>query len=131
MGLAFERNAAAKELKEEKAKEPLSTEEERRMSAIKTAYLEDVLDLNVEDVFHYSFNYIGVLTGPYFTYRTFRDYFTARYWKHVKCEQVFLQRIKWVAVYAAFFLSASYLWPISVSSVVAFYRWQGLLSPPI
>lgn len=115
VGLAFERNVAAKDLAIENQK-TFANEEDRNISAIKKAYWEDILDLNVEDVFHYCFNYVAVLTGPYFTYRTFRDYFTARYWQYVNCELLMMQRFKWVAVYAAFFLSCSYVWPINVSN---------------
>lgn len=107
VGLAFERNTASKDLEAEKATDSVS--------AIKRAYMEDILDLNFEDMFHFCFNYIGILTGPFFCYRTFRDYFTANYWQHVNCERVLLNRLKWIAVYAAFFLACSYLWPISVS----------------
>lgn len=115
VGLAFERNTAAKELIVENQK-TFANEDERSISAIKKAYLEDILDLNVEDVFHYCFSYVAVLTGPYFTYRTFRDYFTARYWQFVNCELLMMKRLKYVAVYAAFFLSCSYIWPINVST---------------
>lgn len=116
VGLAFERNTAAKELILENQKK-FSSDDDRNISAIKKAYLEDILDLNVEDVFHYCFSYVAVLTGPYYTYRTYRDYFTARYWQFVNCELLMMQRLKWVAVYAAFFLSCSYIWPINVSTI--------------
>lgn len=114
VGLAFERTTAAKDLDAEKQK-TLTTEDERSVSAVKRAYMDDILDLSVENMFHYCFNYIGVLTGPYYSYRTFRDYFTARHWLHVNCEEVLLQRLKWIGVYAAFFLTCTYFWPISVS----------------
>lgn len=114
VGLAFERNSAARDLEVEK-KKTFSTDDDRTISSIKRAYFEDILDLDVFDIFHYCFNYIGVLTGPYYSYRTFRDYFTANYWQHVNCEKVLLNRLKWIAVYAAFFLTCSYFWPISVS----------------
>lgn len=107
VGLAFERNTAAKEQAENKSTDAIA--------AIKKAYYNDILNVNIEDMFHYTFNYIGVLTGPYSSYRTFRDYFTARYWQHVNCERVLFHRLKWVVVYAALFLSCSYYWPIHVS----------------
>lgn len=116
VGLAFERNSAARDLDLEK-KKTLTTEADRSVSAIKKTYMVDILDLNFEDMFHYCFNYIGVLTGPYYSYRTFRDYFTARYWQHVNCEQVLFHRMKWIAVYAGLFLTCSYFWPISVSYI--------------
>lgn len=120
VGLAFERNTAATDLASENQK-TFTTDEDRNISAIKKAYWEDILDLNVEDVFHYSFNYIGLLTGPYYSYRTFRDYFTARYWQFINCELLMMQRLKWAAVYSAFFLSCSYIWPISVRYLTTLY----------
>lgn len=113
VGLAFERNTAAKDLLLEN-KKTFANEDDRSISAIKKAYLEDVLSLNVEDIFHYCFNYLGVLIGPYYSYRTFRDYFTARYFQFVNCELLMMQRLKWILIYAAFILSCSYIWPITV-----------------
>lgn len=116
VGLSFERLSAARGLEAENQNtQALTSEDEHKASQIKKAYMNEILNLNIEDMFHYAFNYIGVLTGPYYSYRTFRDYFTALYWKHVNCEQVLLTRLKWIGVYAAFFLTCSYFWPISVS----------------
>lgn len=98
-------------------------DEEKEKWTIKRTYFVEVLNLNVEEVFHYCFNYVGVLTGPYYTYRTFRDYFTSRHWQSVNCELLMMQRLKWVAVYAAFFLSCSYIWPINVR----FIGWEGII----
>lgn len=115
-GLAFEKNSAARGLKDEKESQPI-TGDEKAASKANIEYMEDILSLSVEDMFHYCFNYIGVLTGPYFSYRTFRDYFTARYWEHVNCGLVLINRFKWILVYMAFFLACSYFWPISVSKI--------------
>lgn len=108
VGLAFERNSAAEAKKAQ-------SEKKETLPEITKAYWDDILNLNLEKMFHYTFSYVGVLTGPYYTYRTFTDYFHVQYWKHVNCEQVLINRLKWVAVYTAFFLTCSYFWPISVS----------------
>ena len=128
MGLAFERSSAAKELKEEEKKTP-SNDDEREIIEINKAYLEDVLDMNVEDVFHYCFNYVSVLTGPYYSYRTFRDYFTARYWQFVNCELLMMERLKWVPIYGALIITCSYIWPISVSTTT-YSTFQLIIRPP-
>lgn len=114
VGLAFERNMAFKNLILEKKKD-LKTKEEKDISAINVAYMEDVLGMNVEDVFHYCFNYASVLIGPYYSYRTFRDYFTARYWQYVNCEMLMMERLKFIPFYVALFVGCTYFWPISVS----------------
>lgn len=76
---------------------------------------EAVLKIHILDILHYSFNYIGILTGPYFTYRTFRDYFELPFSQHADCLKATIDKLKWVPIYVGLFLLTSYIWPLSVS----------------
>lgn len=73
---------------------------------------------SIMDVVHYSFCYVGVLTGPYFSYKTFCDYLTKRYEKFAPCESITLKKIKFVPLYMVIFLISSYYYPIEVSCFV-------------
>lgn len=87
-----------------------------------------------DDIIHYSFNYIGVLTGtihkffniwlnyiylvlgPYYRYRTFVDYFDLPYAEYATWKEATIMKIKYVPLYAIMFLITSYYWPLSVRS---------------
>ncbi|XP_017785549.1 PREDICTED: lysophospholipid acyltransferase 7 [Nicrophorus vespilloides] len=84
--------------------------------------------LTIEEIFHYSFNYIGVLTGPYIRYKTFRDYFEkSSFAKLADWKQITLQKIKFIPLYAILFLAASSTWPLSYAKTDEFYEERSLL----
>lgn len=108
-------------------------------NAIDTAKEQEMFaNLRVSDIFHYAFNYVGVLTGkntynpffiqylnsdnisfqgPYFRYRTFCDYFDLPFRRHVDAKAATLRKFMYVPLFAAAFLAASHFWPLSVSLV--------------
>lgn len=65
--------------------------------------------------------YILIL-GPYFTYKTFYDYFHYPFAINADCWKVTLEKLKWVPVYMAFFLAASYIWPLEYALSDEFYE---------
>uniref|UniRef100_A0A1B0FD92 tRNA (guanine(26)-N(2))-dimethyltransferase n=1 Tax=Glossina morsitans morsitans TaxID=37546 RepID=A0A1B0FD92_GLOMM len=82
--VAFEKASSWKKLKQR----------EQELSGTKTAEKEliEISDYDVElqsvdifEIFQYSFNYIGVLTGPYYRYCTYRDYFETPFKNYAPC----------------------------------------------
>ncbi|XP_014367604.2 lysophospholipid acyltransferase 7 [Papilio machaon] len=64
------------------------------------------------DLFHYTFNYVGLLTGPYYRYRTFDDYFHLPFSKYVDCTGFTINTLKIVPLYVSLYLALSNLWPL-------------------
>ncbi|XP_046654481.1 lysophospholipid acyltransferase 7-like [Daphnia pulicaria] len=72
------------------------------------------------DVFHYAFCYIGVLTGPYYKYRTYWDMLHANdtqisFFNHAR------HRLRYVPVYVFFFILSSYYFPLSYATTEEFF----------
>lgn len=71
--------------------------------------------LGFADIFHYAFNYIGILTGPYYRYRTFYDYFALPFKQYANSTEATIRKFAWVPLFAGAYLLVSHLWPLSVS----------------
>lgn len=106
IGFAFEKNSVAT-----KVKNGLEL----------TGAEKEICESQFMDVFHYCFNYIGLLTGPYYTYRTFYDYFNTPYSRYADCWQATLDRFKYIPFYALLFLGTSQIWPIEYATSEEFY----------
>lgn len=72
--------------------------------------------LSFVDIMQYSFHYVGVLTGPYFRYRTFIDYFDMPFRRHADSDTATLKKFAWVPLFAACYLLVSYIWPVDVNN---------------
>lgn len=103
IGLAFEVNTAdsAKKAKDEKL-----SKEEINYLQIEPCFI---------DIFHYAFNYAGVLTGPYYKYRTFLDFINKPYSRYADCKQTTIDKLKWIPLFAVLFLLITSVYPIDVS----------------
>lgn len=66
------------------------------------------------DIIHFVFCYIGVLTGPYYSYRTFDDYFRTGFNKYAPCGATTVKKLLFVPVYAAVYLLTTHYYPIKV-----------------
>ena len=114
IGVAFERNSVLTKSWESDG------EKENLDAAIK--------NIGIIDLFHYCFNYIGLLTGPYYTFRTFHDYFHLPF--ALNAENSFkatLHRLKMVPIYIALLFIASYIWPLSYATTDEFYNERSWL----
>ncbi|CAH1395928.1 unnamed protein product [Nezara viridula] len=78
------------------------------------------------DIFHYGYSYLGVLAGPYYTYRTYCDLFTAPFWKYANCESVALERFKYLPLYGVIFLVLSYYYPFSEVEDIEYFNERSL-----
>ncbi|XP_019871648.2 lysophospholipid acyltransferase 7 [Aethina tumida] len=83
--------------------------------------------LTFTDIFHYSFNYVGVLTGPYYKYKTYVDAIEKPYIKYDKWKVFLKEKMLFVPVFAALFLLASHYWPLSYALTDEFYNERSFL----
>ncbi|XP_046398340.1 lysophospholipid acyltransferase 7-like [Ischnura elegans] len=79
------------------------------------------------DLFHYSFCYIGCLTGPYYRYRTYWDMLHSPFSKYAPCLDATFQRIKYVPLYAALYLITSHFFPLKYAETEEFYEERSVL----
>ncbi|KAL0278376.1 UNVERIFIED_CONTAM: hypothetical protein PYX00_000211 [Menopon gallinae] len=79
------------------------------------------IDPNILDILHYSFCYVGVLTGPYYTYKTYCDYFSKGYERFAPCESETLKKLKYIPLYMVIFLVSSYYYPIQYADSAEFH----------
>uniref|UniRef100_A0A1B6C1Y2 Lysophospholipid acyltransferase 7 n=1 Tax=Clastoptera arizonana TaxID=38151 RepID=A0A1B6C1Y2_9HEMI len=79
------------------------------------------------DVFHYTFCYMGVLTGPYFKYRMYCDLFNTPFADNAPCLQAMLERMRPVPFWALAFLISSYIFPLKYALSDEFYIDRSLL----
>ncbi len=72
------------------------------------------VDPSLPDFFHYAFSHAGLLTGPYYTYRTFQDLYSTDNAARADCDGACLRRLSRLPAYIALFLLAGYLFPLKV-----------------
>ncbi|KAJ0177151.1 hypothetical protein K1T71_007160 [Dendrolimus kikuchii] len=111
VGVAFEINgswlAVGKAKKSESKEELLSKD-----GIVKDADFLEIINPTFIDLFHYSFNYIGLLTGPYYRYRTFDDYFRLPFSKYVDCFGFTINTLRMVPLHISLYLALSNIWPL-------------------
>ncbi|KAJ8730167.1 hypothetical protein PYW07_017205 [Mythimna separata] len=108
VGVAFEINGSWLAMGQAKKNE---NKEQKEVKTKDDDFLEKI-DPNFEDLFHYTFNYIGLLTGPYYRYRTFDDYFRLPYSKCVDCLGFTINTMRMVPLYISLYLALSNIWPL-------------------
>lgn len=116
IGLAFERNAVFTKTRD--ADKGINADKGITLTAAE----RDIQDISVMSMFHYCFNYIGLLTGksfhysnansillhsqfrsfvlgPYYTYKTFYDFFNYPFAINADTWKVTLDKLRWVPLY--------------------------------
>ena len=88
---------------------------------------KEILNITPLNAFYYCFNYIGLLTGPYYTYRTFYDYFNLPFAGRVDCLKHTIEKLKWVPVILVFYLIATNVWPLNYALSDEFYVDRSML----
>ena len=66
------------------------------------------------DIFHYSFAHSGILTGPYYRFRTFQDLYETPYVNYAECDFAMIKRIIRAPIYIVLFLITGYIFPLKV-----------------
>lgn len=114
VGLAFEVNSAY--LSRKKRDEAQKTREEKLENE------SNDINPGFVEIFHYTFNYIGVLTGPYYRYRTFKDFFELPFADYVPWKEETIKKLLYVPLYCVLFLWGTYNWPLSYAMTDEFYN---------
>ncbi|XP_049853119.1 lysophospholipid acyltransferase 7 isoform X1 [Schistocerca gregaria] len=113
-GLAFEKNDSESKNVSEKSSDKLELQQ------------QEEINYDGLEIFHYAFCYVGVLTGPYYRYRTYRDWLQCSFAEFAPCIQATIQKLKYVPLYAGLFLLASYLYPIQYMESEEFYKERSI-----
>jgi len=59
---------------------------------------------------------ILLIAGPYYRYRTYRDYFEMPFKTYAPSVEATLEKLKHAVFYCALYLATNYIWPLDVSS---------------
>ncbi|XP_011630065.1 lysophospholipid acyltransferase 7 isoform X5 [Pogonomyrmex barbatus] len=103
-GLAFEINSAATA--------PTDNNQGANSEAFKK--------ISFMDVIHYSFGYMGVLTGPYYRYRTYWDSLYRPFSNYVDPWPLTYYKLKQIAAFIVLFLVMNHLFPSDYTQTVEF-----------
>ncbi|KAF4521844.1 hypothetical protein B566_EDAN003718 [Ephemera danica] len=79
------------------------------------------------DIFHYAFCYIGILTGPYYRYRTYWDLFHSPYADYADCKSATMKRLILAPIAAVLYLISSNVFPWDYGQSDAFLTECSLL----
>ncbi|XP_030376964.1 lysophospholipid acyltransferase 7 [Scaptodrosophila lebanonensis] len=122
-GIAFEKTAAWKRLKEREEQDSNKERDVNKESTIEISdYDVELQQLSPHEIVHYCFNYIGVLTGPYYRYRTYRDYFETPFKDYAPSVGATLEKLKNAGFYCTLYLIANYIWPLDYALSDEFYN---------
>uniref|UniRef100_A0A1B0GQI8 Lysophospholipid acyltransferase 7 n=1 Tax=Phlebotomus papatasi TaxID=29031 RepID=A0A1B0GQI8_PHLPP len=76
---------------------------------------KELAEITLKNIFGYCFNYVSVFSGPYFTYRTYRDSFVEKYSSDEKlaeaCDSNTVETFKSIVIVIVLYVLLSYLWP--------------------
>ncbi|CAF4834436.1 unnamed protein product [Pieris macdunnoughi] len=118
VGVAFEMNgswlaiAKSKKQNDELVKSVNIEDADKREVKEKDDEFLELINPDFIDLIHYSFSYIGLLTGPYYRYRTFNDYFYLPFSKHADCFGSTINTLKAVPLYISLYLAFSNICPL-------------------
>lgn len=106
VGVAFEINGSWLAMKKAKKSDNKAVAKDKDDDFV------ELINPGILELFHYSFNYIGLLTGPYSRYRTFDDYFNLPFSKYADCTAATINALKCVPLYITLYLILSNYWPL-------------------
>ncbi|XP_053998705.1 lysophospholipid acyltransferase 7 [Hylaeus anthracinus] len=72
---------------------------------------EAIQNVGFVDVFHYGFSYMGILTGPYYRYRTYWDHLHRPFSKYADPWPLTLYKLKQTACFVVLYLVINELYP--------------------
>ncbi|XP_055382334.1 lysophospholipid acyltransferase 7-like [Condylostylus longicornis] len=125
-GIAFEINTAYMTIEKNKKLSAKTSKKVDETTELTECDME-LYNINFIDLFCYSFNYIGLLTGPYYRYRTYRDYFNTPFRHYADSKNVTIKKLKWCAIYSIIHVITGYIWPINYAMEAEFYEKCSLL----
>ncbi|XP_057318858.1 lysophospholipid acyltransferase 7 [Microplitis mediator] len=63
------------------------------------------------DVVHYGWSYMGILTGPFYRYRTYWDCINRKFSDYIECWEPTLYKLKLIGVSTVIFLLTNHIYP--------------------
>ncbi|KAI5652014.1 MBOAT, membrane-bound o-acyltransferase family domain-containing protein [Phthorimaea operculella] len=109
VGVAFEINGSWLAIAKGKKREEKPDNPERKE---RDDDFVEIINPSLYDLFHYSFNYVGLLTGPYYRYRTFNDYFYLPFSKYADCAGFTINTLRMAPLYMSLYIAMSNIWPL-------------------
>ncbi|EEB16406.1 leukocyte receptor cluster lrc 4, putative [Pediculus humanus corporis] len=82
------------------------------------------LDLNLinfNEIIHYTFCHIGILTGPYFSYKTFSDFHKHDFYKYIRFDKAVAEKLIYVPLFIVIFLIVNSIYPVKYAESETFY----------
>jgi len=130
MGLAFEVHDSHKTAIKRKKDDP-----DKGDDVVLEDRYRSVTSPSLLNIFHYGFAHSGVLTGPYYRYRTFLDMYERDWSSRVDKKSACLRRIRTVPVYVILFLVFGKIFPIDAVKSDEFYAssiwWKMFYMTPV
>ncbi|XP_034935363.1 lysophospholipid acyltransferase 7 [Chelonus insularis] len=68
-------------------------------------------NIGMIDVVHYGFSYMGILTGPYYRYRTYWDCINRNFADYIDCWEITFSKLKIISINAVIFFVSNYCFP--------------------
>uniref|UniRef100_A0AAG5DAI3 Lysophospholipid acyltransferase 7 n=1 Tax=Anopheles atroparvus TaxID=41427 RepID=A0AAG5DAI3_ANOAO len=127
VGLAFEVNNAYTKSKTADERSSMPVGGDQPPAPVMSDVDRVLLKLDMLDIFHYSFNYVGVLTGPYITFKTYRDAIYLPFSSKADCIGATMEKLKVIPLYAGLFLLVSYIWPLQYAMDTEFYEERSFM----
>lgn len=101
------------------------TESKMATSGAKLSEMEEKEPMDVHpgflDVYHYAFCYVGVLTGPYFRYNTYRDMINTPFAKYAPCWDATVSRLLLLPFTVIAFVIVNGIYPNKMALTDEFY----------
>ncbi|XP_050528706.1 lysophospholipid acyltransferase 7-like [Daktulosphaira vitifoliae] len=90
-------------------------------------YFKIIDEPKILEVFHYCFCYIGVLTGPYISYRTYWDFFNRQYWQKAAYSNLIWTKLKIIPTLIFCYFTTMWLFPLSEFKNDSFYTHSSFI----
>ncbi|XP_022101865.1 lysophospholipid acyltransferase 7-like [Acanthaster planci] len=117
VGVAFE----VHDSHDVKTKPKISPSNSQVDTSTKARYIADVGDPGIMDVFQYAFCFIGIITGPYYKYKTYCDMIQCKNSKDIPSIDPLVQRLKTLVPIGLMFLIMSHYLSIDYVRSDEFY----------
>ncbi|XP_013400325.1 lysophospholipid acyltransferase 7 [Lingula anatina] len=120
VGLAFELHDSYKRQQKAKSAEDCQQDAQRQNLALEAEYRN--INPSLMDIMLYSYCYIGLLTGPYFKYRTYHDMLHNEHTASIPTWQPLLEKLKVLPVCALLFIVTSMVYPLEYVKTEEFHQ---------
>jgi len=121
MGLAFEVHDSIGR------KKTLAKEDDKSSNLQLESDLRSIENPSAKDIFHYAFCHAGILTGPYYSFRTWTDMYGQRWSRWANCDKALVERGYILPVYVILFILSGRFFPLDIVKDDTFYEESSIL----